>query len=284
MAKRPALGKGIGALLDSSIKEESHRFFFCPIEELQPLKNQPRKVFDDQKLTELEASIKARGIIQPLVVRKMPDHYQIIAGERRWRAAQKAGLKKVPVLIQEATEDAAVEMALIENIQRENLNPIEEATAYQSLIQAFDLTQEEVALRVGKDRTTVTNSLRLLRLPERVREDLAEGSLAMGHARALLSLESVPMQLIKVRDQVVSKSLSVRETEKLVKRTKKAALSPPPSPKKPDPNILALENSLKQSLGTKVKIVAKKKGGKIEINYFSAEDLERLLERLGISF
>jgi ParB family chromosome partitioning protein len=214
----------------------------------------------------------------------MPDHYQIIAGERRWRAAQKAGLKKVPVLIQEATEDAAVEMALIENIQRENLNPIEEATAYQSLIQAFDLTQEEVALRVGKDRTTVTNSLRLLRLPERVREDLAEGSLAMGHARALLSLESVPMQLIKVRDQVVSKSLSVRETEKLVKRTKKAALSPPPSPKKPDPNILALENSLKQSLGTKVKIVAKKKGGKIEINYFSAEDLERLLERLGISF
>jgi ParB family chromosome partitioning protein len=284
MAKRPALGKGIGALLDPSIKEESHRFFFCPIEELQPLKNQPRKVFDDQKLTELEASIKARGIIQPLVVRKMPDHYQIIAGERRWRAAQKAGLKKVPVLIQEATEDAAVEMALIENIQRENLNPIEEATAYQSLIQAFDLTQEEVALRVGKDRTTVTNSLRLLRLPERVREDLAEGSLAMGHARALLSLESVPMQLIKVRDQVVSKSLSVRETEKLVKRTKKAALSPPPSPKKPDPNILALENSLKQSLGTKVKIVAKKKGGKIEINYFSAEDLERLLERLGISF
>lgn len=284
MAKRPALGKGIGALLDPSIKEESHRFFFCPIEELQPLKNQPRKVFDDQKLTELEASIKARGIIQPLVVRKMPDHYQIIAGERRWRAAQKAGLKKVPVLIQEATEDAAVEMALIENIQRENLNPIEEATAYQSLIQAFDLTQEEVALRVGKDRTTVTNSLRLLRLPERVREDLTEGSLAMGHARALLSLESVPMQLIKVRDQVVSKKLSVRETEKLVQRTKKAALSPPPPPKKPDPNILALENSLKQSLGTKVKIVAKKKGGKIEINYFSAEDLERLLERLGISF
>jgi ParB family chromosome partitioning protein len=284
MAKRPALGKGIGALLDPSIKEESHRFFFCPIEELQPLKNQPRKVFDDQKLTELEASIKARGIIQPLVVRKMPDHYQIIAGERRWRAAQKAGLKKVPVLIQEATEDAAVEMALIENIQRENLNPIEEATAYQSLIQAFDLTQEDVALRVGKDRTTVTNSLRLLRLPERIREDLTEGSLAMGHARALLSLESVPMQLIKVRDQVVSKNLSVRETEKLVQRTKKAALSPPPPPKKPDPNILALENSLKQSLGTKVKIVAKKKGGKIEINYFSAEDLERLLERLGISF
>jgi ParB family chromosome partitioning protein len=283
MAKRPALGKGIGALLDPSIKEESHRFFFCPIEELRPLKNQPRKVFDDQKLAELEASIKARGIIQPLVVRKMADHYQIIAGERRWRAAQKAGLKKVPVLIQEATEDAAIEMALIENIQRENLNPIEEAAAYQSLIRSFDLTQEEVAGRVGKDRSTVTNSLRLLRLPEPVREDLSSGILAMGHARALLSLESVPMQLLKVREQVLARRLSVRETESLVKRTKKEALSPPAPPKKPDPNLQALENSLKQSLGTKVKIVAKKKGGKIEINYFSAEDLDRLLERLGIS-
>jgi ParB family chromosome partitioning protein len=283
MAKRPALGKGIGALLDPGIKEESHRFFFCPIEELRPLKNQPRKVFDDQKLAELEASIKARGIIQPLVVRRLSDHYQIIAGERRWRAAQRAGLKKVPVLIQEATEDAAVEMALIENIQRENLNPIEEAAAYQSLIQAFELTQEEVASRVGKDRSTVTNSLRLLRLPEPVREDLSAGTLAMGHARALLSLESVPMQLLRVREQVLAKGLSVRETEALVKRAKKAALSPPPPPKKADPNMQALEDSLKKSLGTKVKIVNKKKGGKIEISYFSPEDLDRLLERLGIS-
>lgn len=283
MAKRPALGKGIGALLDPGIKEESHRFFFCPIEELRPLKNQPRKVFDDQKLAELEASIKARGIIQPLVVRRLSDHYQIIAGERRWRAAQRAGLKKVPVLIQEATEDAAVEMALIENIQRENLNPIEEAAAYQSLIQVFELTQEEVASRVGKDRSTVTNSLRLLRLPEPVREDLSTGTLAMGHARALLSLESVPMQLLRVREQVLAKGLSVRETEALVKRAKKAALSPPPPPKKADPNMQALEDSLKKSLGTKVKIVNKKKGGKIEISYFSPEDLDRLLERLGIS-
>lgn len=283
MAKRPALGKGIGALLDPAIKEESHRFFFCPIEELRPLKNQPRKVFDDQKLAELEASIKARGIIQPLVVRRLPDHYQIIAGERRWRAAQRAGLKKVPVLIQEATEDAAIEMALIENIQRENLNPVEEAAAYQSLIQAFDLTQEEVAGRVGKDRSTITNALRLLRLPEPVRDDLASGTLAMGHARALLSLESVPMQMLRVRDQVVAKGLSVRETETLVKRTKKAALSPPPPPKKPDPNLQALEDNLKQSLGTKVRIIDRKKGGKIEISYFSPDDLERLLERLGIS-
>ncbi|MGE4542680.1 MAG: ParB/RepB/Spo0J family partition protein [Pedobacter sp.] len=284
MAKKPALGKGIGALLDPAIKQESHRFFFCPIEELRPLKNQPRKVFDDQKLAELEASIRARGIIQPLVVRRMSDHYQIIAGERRWRAAQRSGLKKVPVLIHEATEDAAVEMALIENIQRENLNPIEEATAYQSLIQAFNLTQEDVAGRVGKDRSTVTNSLRLLRLPEAVREDLSVGTLAMGHARALLSLESVPMQLLRVRDQVLSKGLSVRETEALVKRAKKAALAPPAPPKKPDANLQALEDNLKQSLGTKVKIVAKKKGGKIEISYFSPDDLERLLERLGISY
>lgn len=283
MAKKPALGKGIGALLDPAIKEESHRFFFCPIEELRPLKNQPRKVFDDQKLAELEASIKSRGIIQPLVVRRMSDHYQIIAGERRWRAAQRSGLKKVPVLIHEATEDAAVEMALIENIQRENLNPIEEAAAYQSLIQAFNLTQEDVAGRVGKDRSTVTNSLRLLRLPEAVREDLSVGTLAMGHARALLSLESVPMQLLRVREQVLSKGLSVRETEALVKRAKKAALAPPAPPKKIDANLQALEDNLKQSLGTKVKIVGRKKGGKIEISYFSPDDLERLLERLGIS-
>jgi ParB family chromosome partitioning protein len=217
------------------------------------------------------------------VVRRLPDHYQIIAGERRWRAAQRAGLKKVPVLIQEATEDAAVEMALIENIQRENLNPIEEAAAYQSLIQAFQLTQEEVAGRVGKDRSTVTNCLRLLRLPEVVREDLATGTLAMGHARALLSLEAVPAQLLRVREQVLAKNLSVRETEALVKRAKKAALSPPPPPKKIDPNLQALEDSLKQSLGTKVKIVSRKKGGKIEINFFSAQDLDRLLEKLGIS-
>jgi ParB family chromosome partitioning protein len=174
-------------------------------------------------------------------------------------------------------------MALIENIQRENLNPIEEAAAYHSLIQAFNLTQEEVAGRVGKDRSTVTNSLRLLRLPEAVRDDLSVGALAMGHARALLSLESVPMQLLRVRDQVISKGMSVRETEALVKRAKKAALSPPVPPKKTDANLQSLEDNLKQCLGTKVKIVAKKKGGKIEISYFSPEDLDRLLDRLGIS-
>lgn len=282
MAKRPALGKGIGALLDSANKDAPHRFFFCPIEELRPLKNQPRKYFDDAKMAELVSSIKAKGIIQPLVVRKVADHYQIIAGERRWRAAQQAGLKKVPVVTQEATEEVAIEMALIENIQRENLNPVEEAAAYQSLIQAFSLTQEDVARRVGKERSTVANALRLLRLPDQVQDDLTTGILSMGHARALLALENAA-ELLRARDRVVAKRLSVRETESLVKRLKKPPADASPSTRKADPNLLHLAENLKQSLGTKVQIVPKKRGGKIEISYYSPDDLDRLLERLGVS-
>lgn len=282
MVKRSVLGKGVGALLDSAIKDDPPRFFLCPIEELRPHHNQPRKRFDDGKLAELVASIQSRGIIQPLVVRRLEDHYQIIAGERRWRAAQRAGLKKVPVVIQEATEDAAVEMALIENIQRENLNPIEEAAAYQSLIRAFDLTQEDVAARVGKDRSTITNSLRLLRLPEDVREDLIGGILSMGHARALLALEEEPL-LQQARKQIVAKALSVRQTEALVKKLKQVGMQPSAQRKQIDPDLLALADDLKRALGTQVKITSKRRGGRIEISYYSAEDLDRLLQKLGIS-
>ena len=283
MAKRPALGRGIGALLNSATQEGGRKYFLCPVEELRPHSKQPRKTFNDEKMAELVASIKEKGVIQPLVVRRLEDHYQIIAGERRWRAAQKAGLRDVPVVIQDVSEDWAFEIALIENIQREDLNPIEEAEAYSNLMEGFDLSQEEVARRVGKDRSTVANALRLLRLPEKVRDDVVGGRLSMGHARALLSLDAEE-DLLEARDQVIAKRLSVRETEALVKKIR-AFGRPSPSRKKKevDPELVHLAGELKRTLGTQVRISPKGKGGKIEISYISPDDLERLANLLGIS-
>ena len=284
MAKRPALGKGIGALLSSASHEGGRKYFLCPIEELKPHSRQPRKTFDDGKMAELVASIREKGVIQPLVVRLLGDHYQIIAGERRWRAAQKAGLREIPVVIQDVSEDWALEVALIENIQREDLNPIEEAEAYRNLIESFDLSQEEVAKRVGKDRSTVANALRLLRLPEVVREDVLGNRMSMGHARALLSLEDED-DLLEARQQVVHKHLSVRETEALVKRIKSIVAGGRPKTKEstPDPQLIHLAGELKRALGTQVKILPRGKGGKIEISYFNPTDLDRLFEILKIS-
>lgn len=282
MVKRPALGKGIGALLNSATQEGGRKYFLCPIEELRPHSRQPRKSFNDEKMAELVASVREKGIIQPLVVRRQDDHYQIIAGERRWRASQKAGLREVPVVIQDVSEDWALEMALIENIQREDLNPIEEAEAFRNLMDSFDLSQEEVAKRVGKDRSTVANSLRLLRLPEKVREDVMTSRLSMGHARALLSLE-IDDDIIEARDQVVQKHLSVRETEALVKRIRSFGAPKPKEKKENDPELVHLAGELKRALGTQVKIQSRGKGGKIEISYYSPQDLDRLLELLGIS-
>ncbi len=283
MAKRPALGKGIGALLSSATQEGGRKYFLCPLEDLRPNGNQPRKTFNDAKMAELVASIREKGVIQPLVVRRVEDSYQIIAGERRWRAAQKAGLHEVPVVIQDVSEDWAMEVALIENIQREDLNPIEEAEAYRNLMEGFDLSQEEVSRRVGKDRSSVANSLRLLRLPDSIREDVVGARLSMGHARSLLSLEEEG-DMAEARDQVVQKKLSVRETEALVKKIKKFGAAPK-SKSKPalGPELLHLAGELKRALGTQVKIIPRGKGGKIEISYFSAQDLDRLLELLGIS-
>jgi ParB family chromosome partitioning protein len=279
MTKRPALGKGIGALISSATQEGRHKYFLCPIEELRPHTRQPRKSFDDAKMEELVASIREKGVIQPLVVRHAGDHYQIIAGERRWRAAQRAGLKDVPVVIQDVSEDWALEMALIENIQREDLNPIEEAEAYRHLMSSFDLSQEEVAKRVGKDRSTVANAVRLLRLPRAVQQDVMAGRLSMGHARALLALESTA-RLTEARDLVVKRQLSVRQTEELVKRFK--AVPPAAVPRKAaDPELAALADRLQRRLGTQVRILPTQRGGKggrIEIAYYSAEELERLLE------
>lgn len=290
MAKRPALGKGIGALIPGNVKavsvaDGSHgsKYFLCPIEELKPHSKQPRKTFTDAKMTELVASIKEKGVIQPLVVRRQEDHYQIIAGERRWRAAQKAHLKEVPVVIQDVSEDWALEMALIENIQREDLNPIEEAEAYRHLMESFDLSQEEVAKRVGRERSTVANMLRLLRLPGKVRGDVIAGHLTMGHARALLGLDDEE-DIAEAREQVLTRKLSVRECEALVKKIKTFG-NVPKSKSEPvpvDPELKRLEVELKRTLGTQVRIQPKGKGGRIEVSYFSPAELERLLSLLGV--
>ena len=277
--KRPALGKGIGALLSSAAQEGGRKYFFCPVEELKPHSRQPRKIFDNSKMAELVASIKEKGIIQPLVVRQQSDHYQIIAGERRWRAAQKAGLERVPVVIQDVSEDSALEIALIENIQREDLNPLEEAGAYRYLMDSFDLLQEEVAKRIGKDRSTVANALRLLRLPEKVKSDLTENRLSMGHARALLALEQSE-DIIEASCEVIRKKLSVRETEKLVKKIKNFVETKVTVKKLVDPNLLALENNLQQRLGTRVKLLPKGKGGRIEISYNDQDSLSRIFSLL----
>ena len=285
MVKRPALGKGIGALLSSAAQEGGKKYFSCPLEELKPHSQQPRKTFDDSKMAELVASIREKGVIQPLIVRQVADHYQIIAGERRWRAAQKAGLDRVPVVIQDVSEDWALEIALIENIQREDLNPLEEASAYRHLMDNFDLSQEEIAKRVGKDRSTVANALRLLRLPDKVKDDLLANRLTMGHARALLSLEH-EADVAEASEEVIRKKLSVRETEKLVKKIKAFdGLRPAPAPpvKKVDPNLLELENNLRQTLGVQVKLAPKGNGGRIEINYHDQEELARLLDLFGVT-
>ncbi len=280
MVKRPALGKGIGALLSSASQDGRHKYFVCPVEELKPHHQQPRKTFNDAKMAELVASIREKGVIQPLVVRRSEDHYQIIAGERRWRAAQKAGLKEVPVVIQDVSEDWALEMALIENIQREDLNPIEEAEAYRHLMSNFDLSQEEVAKRVGRERPTVANALRLLRLPREIQQDVIGGQLSMGHARALLSLDSAA-RIKEARDQVIRKQFSVRQTEALVKKLKAGEAKASPSKAKIDHELADLAARLQRCLGTKVNILPQArggKGGKIEIRYYSAEEFERLLE------
>ncbi len=280
MVKRPALGKGIGALLTSATQEGRHKYFLCPVEDLQPHHQQPRKTFNDGKMAELVASVREKGVIQPLVVRQSGEYYQIIAGERRWRAAQKAGLKEVPVVIQDVSEDWALEMALIENIQREDLNPIEEADAYRNLMANFDLSQEEVARRVGKERSTVANALRLLRLPGDIQQDVIEGRLSMGHARAMLTLEA-KHALQEARNQVVKKQLSVRQTEALVKKLKAGKAAGPSRSASIDPHLADLSGRLQRKLGTKVKIQVKAggaRGGKIEIDFHSAEELERLLE------
>jgi len=278
MVKKPGLGKGMGALL-TVVEDERGSYFSCPIEEIRPSKSQPRKTFSNEKLEELAASIREKGIIQPLVVRRKDDHYELIAGERRWRAAQKAGLRDLPVVIQDVSDDTALEMALIENIQREDLNAVEEAEAYHALMERFTLSQEELARRVGKERSTVANSLRLLKLPAEIKRDIVEERLTMGHARALLALETAE-QVKKGRDEILKGHLTVRATESLVKRIKTNRTRPPK--KRIDPQLADLLEQLKRHFKAKVALRQGSKGGKIEISYSNLEELTRIIDLINL--
>jgi len=277
MVKKTGLGRGMAALLPV-VEEEGKRYFSCPIEDIRPNRNQPRKTFTPDKLEELAASIREKGIIQPLVVRKKGDHYELIAGERRWRAAQKAGLREVPVVIQDVSEDTALEMALIENIQREDLNAVEEAEAYHALMENFSLTQEELAKRVGKDRSTVANSLRLLKLPPELKKDIVEERLAMGHARAILALDS-DQQVREARDAIVRGNLTVREAESLVKRLK-GGQKPKAKAGAVEVHAADLVEQLQRRFMTRIAVRKSGKGGKIEITYGSRDELARIVDIL----
>ena len=280
---RKALGRGLDALFTQVSSIESD-LMDLDIDRIDPAEVQPRGVFRDDKLEELASSIRHNGIIQPLVVRRNGERFQLIAGERRWRAAQKAGLHRVPCIVKEVSEDNILELSLIENIQREELNPIEEANAYKNLLEKRDLTQEEVAQRVGKDRSSITNALRLLKLPLELQKLVEEEKLSMGHARALLSVDSVDQQIAFARE-IVTRALSVRETEQLVKRAQGRSTSPARrttsvSNDTEAANILAAEAKLSRKLGAPVKIRLAKGGGVIEIKFSSSDDLAQLFDTL----
>jgi ParB family chromosome partitioning protein len=287
--KRPALGRGLSALIPpapppappaaapAAAPATPARPTEIDIDLLTPNPRQPRTSIDEGTLEELAQSIRSNGVIQPILVRPSGSRYEIVAGERRWRAAQRAGLLKVPVTIRDVDDANLLQVALIENIQREDLNPIEEAQAYRRLADELQLSQESIAGAVGKDRATVANYVRLLRLPAEVRNDLASNALSMGHARALLGLADEAAQRRLARE-VVSRQLSVRETEALVRR--ETTPTPAAAPKPVDPNTRAAEEQLKLALGTRTRIIRKGRGGRIEIDFTSEDELQRLFERL----
>jgi len=282
-SKKPSgLGRGLGALLgDDVLKTESTGSLSVPISLVESCSSQPRKLFDEAALADLADSIREHGIIQPLTVRKLSSgYYQIIAGERRWRAARMAGLSEVPVIVMEADDRKAAELAMIENLQREDLNPMEEAAGYQALIETYHMTQEEAAKRVGKSRSAVTNAMRLLSLTPSVRKLVEEGSLSAGHARALLPLRAA-MQESAARS-VVTGGLSVRQTEALVKRLTVEKKTP----KEPDPHQVdyaaVAQKELSSHLGRGVKIVTGRKKGRIELEYYGTDDLNDLLDALAL--
>ncbi len=309
MAKRTGLGKGLGAIFGDEVMEsaaeeqemrnhkeehttpvpekekvnsETGKELFLKISMVEPNHNQPRKEFREDALVELAESMKEYGVLQPLLVQKKGDYYEIIAGERRWRAAKLAGLKEVPVVIREYTKQQSMEIALIENVQREDLNPIEEARAYSILMQEFGLKQEEIAARVAKNRVTITNSMRLLKLDERIQEMLIQDQISSGHARALLAVEDGDLQY-QLAGKIVAENMSVREVEKLVKSLSKK--KEPKEGKEEDESISLifreLEDRMKTAMGTKVSINRKDKNkGRVEIEYYSEAELERIVELL----
>jgi ParB family chromosome partitioning protein len=281
MSTHKALGKGLSALIPETedLGTGGTRFFQCPIEAIEPNPFQPRQTFEGQELEELARSVKEQGILTPLLVSKAEKGYRLIAGERRWRAAQKAGLSRVPVVVRETTPALSLELALIENIHRKDLNPIEEAMAYSRLLENTGVTQESLASRLGKDRATIANTVRLLKLPTSIQKDLMENRLSMGHARVLAGLKD-GLEQKAVRDEIIRKDLSVRQTEALVKKRNRLGASKLRARDK-DPYLQSLADSLKNALGTKVEIRKRGKQGSILIYFYSDEELDRLLEALG---
>jgi len=281
MTKRKALGKGLSALIPEAhdLDTGTSAFFLCPVHAIEPNPRQPRKRFDHPDFDELVASVREKGILTPLLVSRTRDGYRLIAGERRWRAAQKAGVKTVPVVIRESSPAEALELALIENIHRKDLNPIEEATAYQQCLEDGNLTQEALAKRLGKDRTTVTNMLRLLSLPRFIQEDLLEERLSTGHARVLAGLNNSRDQR-KLRDRILNKGLTVRQSEEEARRLHRKPQDPSRRPTPDQEALRSIEDTLKRALGTKVELRRRGRRGRITIHFYSDEELDRLLELL----
>jgi len=274
MGKRKGLGRGLEALLPDLALEAREGVREIPVDEIRPRPGQPRRTFREESLQELAASMREHGVVQPLIVRKVAGGgYELVAGERRWRAARLAGMRTVPAIVRPLSDAQALEVSLIENLQREDLNPLEEAEAYRQLMEIVGLTQEQLAERVGKSRSHIANMLRLLSLPDEVKEYVSRGTLSMGHARALLSLPSAAAQIALAR-KVARQGLSVRQVEAAVKgRGRRPSRSE-------EPELRHIEDRLRMALGTQVRVVQGRKRGKIEIMYYSPEDLERLLELL----
>jgi ParB family transcriptional regulator, chromosome partitioning protein len=281
MGKRKALGKGLSALIPdgTTLDEEDGRFFQCPIEAIEPNPYQPRQSFRADELREMADSMKEKGILTPLLVNRAGSGYQLIAGERRWRAAQIAGLERVPVVVRDVTPVESLELALIENIHRKDLNPIEEAVAYRKLIEDMRVTQEVLAKRLGKERSTVANLLRLLKLPLQIQQDLIDGHITMGHARVLAGIKNTGDQQA-LRRRILKDGLSVRQLENVVKH-RYGKRKGDVRKRDVDSFLEAMENDLKRSLGTKVSVKRKGREGKIVIYFYSDDELERLMERLG---
>ena len=283
MSKKFALGKGLGALIpEESIVEEKSNNLLIPLNKIKSNSDQPRKNFDSDKIVELAESIKHHGIIQPLILKKVEDEYIIVAGERRWRAAKSLGLKEVPAIIMDLSDKQVLEISLIENIQRQDLNPIEEAMAYKKLLSDFKLTQEELSKRIGKSRTAITNSMRLINLDERVQVYLIEGVISEGHGRALLAISDGDKQY-ELSQRVIDEKLSVREIERIVK----SILTDNEKPKEKANKELNsyyrdIKDRLQEYFGTKVNLSNKKNRGKIEIEYYSEEDLQRILDIINL--
>jgi len=277
--KRPALGRGLSALIPGGSPGERKGVIMLGIEQIQPDRGQPRRYFDETHILELSESIRAKGVLQPLLVRRNGEGYAIVAGERRWRAAQRAGLREVPCIVRDVSEPEAFELALIENIQREDLNAIEEAEAYQRLIEYHGLTQEELAQRVGKDRSTISNALRLLRLPEPIKLAMSSGALSMGHARALLALGD-EADLRRAAEKVMNEALSVREVEQLVQRLKGKKVIQKERVRDGSVQLRHVVEKLQRKLGAKVALRDRDGAGTVEIRYHSHAELDRILQSI----